>query len=328
MTTINRIAILFLLLGICGGVLYHRWTSVAPKQFKRSIPGHYFEAVPITWINHLEPCIDICIEEHTIPVLIDLGFSGCLQLPNTQFSCLNNKSLKRTTSYCGIRGKKYDSELYELLHVQIGHFRIYHPTAENSSQEFESDSILFQNPQSIAKKSIGRIGWHAFANFNVLLDFNRDQLAFCDSLATLQKNGYPVEQFVAIPLRLYQGLLTFQARTSHGTLNCLLDTGATLNYLNQKIDSQSKVHRIFSDTSNHPHALLNPDNIDLMIYNSDQTADMISLAIGQHDFGVVRFHPIQIPLDIDAIIGMNFFNGKCLFIDFSHEKIYILPEPP
>lgn len=45
------------------------------------------------------------------------------------------------------------------------------------------------------------------------------------------------------------------------------------------------------------------------------------------DFAVTVIRRIKSPLQIDAILGMEFFDSHLIFIDFANSRVYIAPYP-
>ena len=148
----------------------------------------------------------------------------------------------------------------------------------------------------------GRIGWTLFQDVNLFMDLKNSRIAFCDSLDTLKKQGYPVDTFTKVPLLLDHGLIEFEALITEGKLRCVLDTGATWNILNTK--SQQPIEQI--------------------IWSARTVSEPTILQIGEKDFGKTSFHllPLNLPIPVEAILGMEFLSTHLVFIDFAHNHIY------
>jgi hypothetical protein len=71
---------------------------------------------------------------------IDLGFYGDISLPSELIAELEKKSLVGRTSYYGVRGKKYYSNLYELPKIKIGNMALFRAQAGEINSEFEQDT--------------------------------------------------------------------------------------------------------------------------------------------------------------------------------------------
>jgi hypothetical protein len=159
------------------------------------IKGSYFEPVEITEFFSQIPCVDIRIGGKTVTTKVDLGFCGDISLPGELIQDLGDKSFIRRTSHFGIRGKMYYSDVYKLPKIMIGKMALFQVKAQETNPEFEKDATVLRGAETSLTCSLGRIGWPLFHNFNFFLDCENSLIAFCDSLDTLKKQGYPVDSF-------------------------------------------------------------------------------------------------------------------------------------
>ena len=190
-----------------------------------------------------------------------------------------------------------------------------------NNPEFIKDGSFGEKKQESSDRD-ARVGWRLFSVFNVFLDCENNKIAFCDSLDTLRKHGYPVDSFVETPILLDRNLIEFEVKTNKGKLRCVLDTGCTLNMLNKDLENGSNEHMIFNPDNIDQHAILNPDNSDLSVFDFKNTYEIPVFKIGKKDFGKTTFTKIKMPLEIDAFVGMEFLRSKLVFIDFPNRKIY------
>ena len=69
--------------------------------------------------------------------------------------------------------------------------------------------------------------------------------------------------------------------------------------------------------------VLNPENADQMIFDPEDVYEMpVFKVLAIKIFVLATFQKIKTPLEIDAIIGMEFLDSKLALIDFSNLKIY------
>ena len=286
------------------------------------IKGSYFEPVGIIEsLSHI-PCVHIQIGDKLAKAKVDLGFYGDISLPVELLQELDEKSFIRRRSYFGIRGKRYDGNVYKIPKIKIGKMVLFQAKAQEIDPEFETDATVLKGEGSSSTGHLGRIGWALFHNFNFFMDSENALIAFCDSLDTLRKRGYPVDSFIETPLLLDRNAIEFQAMTEKGSIRCLLDTGATWNMLNKDIEGGSNDHMIFNSDTIDQHSVLNPENSDQMTFDPENVYDMPVFKIGKKEFGPIKLNRIKTPLEIDAIIGMEFLDSKLVFIDFPNRKIY------
>lgn len=327
----NKKKWLFLSVALLSGfavccVLYTYYQGKLSKPL--AVQKHYFVPVEISGLTSTGiPYLQVAVEGKMTTVKVDLGYSGCISLPSEFLDQIDEKSFIKCRLTCGLGGKKYESNVYEVPKIEIGGMTFFQTQAEEVNLEFEADSILLQKEKKISTSPLGRLGWYLFYNFNVLLDCQHSTLAFCDSLDTLQKQGYPVESFVEAPLILDRDCIEFEAMTQTGPLRCLIDTGATWNILNKDLEAGRNDHMIFNFDNVDQHYALNPENKNLMLFDPKDTCELSFFKIGGKEFGPVTFNRVKAPLEIEAIIGMEFFESTLVFIDFSNRKIYFF-EPP
>lgn len=275
-----------------------------PKQLP------YFITAPITkWSSIQSPCLDVCIEDKTFPVELDLGLRGNITFTKESTDAITSKVFLREKPMYGIRGKEYPTKLYQIPALKIGKMTFTSPILQEEGEEFTKDATFVQNGKERAPTESGRLGWELFYNVNLLVDVENSLIAFCDSLETLEKHGYPVESFISTPLFLERGLVEFYANTPQETLRCMLDTGATWNILNDEIEEGK--------------------SLDQAIWDEKNIIQYSFLMIGGKDFGQHTFHrmPIRIPIRIEAILGMEFFKENLVFLDFSGNMAYFLKSP-
>jgi hypothetical protein len=295
-----------LLVALLGCSAFLLWKREHPQVSRLCIEGSYFEPVKIAEFVTQIPCVDIRIGGKTTRAKIDLGFHGDVSLPADLIEGIASKSFIHRTSYTGIRGKVYNSDVYELPKINIGRMALFRTKAQEINAEFEKDAIVFEEAKTSDANYLGRIGWALFHNFNFFLDCNNSLMAFCDSLDTLKKQGYPVDSFVETPLLLDQNLIEFEVVTEAGPLRCSLDTGSSWNLIN-----------------GHGDGVLNPENTDQLAFDLEEDDYETSVfKIGEKDFGPVAFQRIKTPFGVDAIVGMEFLHSKLVFIDFPNRKIY------
>jgi hypothetical protein len=236
---------------------------------------------------------------------LDLGYRGDLVVTTKSIDFFPSKDFICEKPMYGIRGKKYSTNLYRIPKLQIGKMIFLKPVLQEELEAFIKDSTFVQDGAEPSPRDIGRLGWELFYNVNLLVDLKNSQIAFCDSLETLENQGYSIQSLTKIPLLLDQGLIELEVETSKGPLRCMLDTGATWNILNHEIDDGKSIDQ----------AVWEPENI----------LKFHSFKIGEKEFGPINFHliPIKIPIHIQAILGMEFFQDHLVFLDFERKTAYI-----
>ncbi len=302
------IIFLFLLAAGCSVKQYQE--VPAQKAVLASRPKPYFIPVAIVKLSSIQsPCVEIEIEDRQFIMELDLGFQGDLIITKDSFNLIASKDFIREKQMYGFRGKQYPTNLYRILKVKIGKMTFNKPILQEGDSEFINDSVSVENGGPPSPQEPGRLGWKLFYNVNLLIDMKNSQIAFCDSIETLENQGYPINTLTKTSLYLERGLVEIFAATGEGSLRCMLDTGATWNILNTELREGVSLDQAMWDRSN----ILNYP----------------SLKIEGNDFGQIAFHriPINLPIDIDAILGMEFFQDQLVFLDFKNRCGYFSKKP-
>ncbi len=124
----------------------------------------------------------------------------------------------------------------------------------------------------------------------------------------MQQHDYPDLQFSKTSLLTSRGLVEVQIDSSVGSLFCMIDTGASCSILKMKMDKGQDLEE----------AVLDPTNF----------VDVI-LTIGGKSFGAVEFVsiPVQYPVSVEAILGMDFLQDHLVFLDFYEGYAYFARKP-
>lgn len=304
MKTERLVFLIFFL--ICGCSISQKQDTTYIKPSAHKERQIYFVTVPIHKLSSIQsPCIDVIVEDNTFSMELDLGYRGDLIIRKQSLDIFPSKNFIREKPMYGFRGKKYPTKLYQIPKLKIGKMTFFKPIVQEEGEEFIKDSLFVQEGIEPAPRDIGRLGWELFHNVNLLVDVRKSQIAFCDSLETLENQGYPIKSLIKIPLFLDRGLVELEAETPEGTLRCMLDTGSTWNILNNEIDEEM--------------------SIDEAVWESENILKFPTFKISGKEFGPIKFHriPIKIPIHIEAILGMEFFQEHAVFLDFSDKTAYI-----
>jgi hypothetical protein len=283
-----------------------------PRRMK--IDGPFFQTSKISQFTKSKaPCINLEIEGRKIESKIDTGSNNYVCLAKEIISEMKNKKLLGVTTILGIRGKTYQTNYFEFSGIRLGNASFNQCNGNEISLDHYKDAAIDPQNSETSDAPIfppASVGWPFFSPFNLYLDCKESMIANCDSVETLQKNGYLLDCVEAplIPIGKGIGLV---AETDKGPLRCLFDTGCTINFFNS------------AEEVSIDEAFRNPNNKILVP----------SLKIGSLDFGTTEFVrvPINLPQEweCDAILGMEFISSKQIFIDFGKAKIYFaVPKEP
>lgn len=260
----------------------------------------YFEIIPIEKYSLGKiPCLQIQVEDRSYIFELDSGFFGGLDASPNFIEKISDKQFSYNRTTCGIKGKEYSRSVYVIPKVKVGSsvFRNVF-IQEGYSDEFNNDSVLFENGEDSLVREDGRIGWQLFSQSNLFLDLKNSRIAFSDSVETLREHGYFVESFTKTSLILDRGLAEIDTRTTSEKIRCVLDTGATWNIINRELENEGE--------------------------DPEETLKFPTFKIGEDDFGPIAFHPVPInlPIQVDAMLGMEFFSEHVVFLDFKNSQAY------
>lgn len=319
--------IIFFLLIVAGGTIWF-FTVLYDNPITQQ-PDLTFARIPIVQFDAAIPRVEITVEDKTIEAVLDLG-SSRIMLPREYLKKLENKTIQDKRFCIGIRGKKYEYNMYTIPKIKIGNvIKITEGCVQEMNEEYTRDSRVVGEPKRL---DVGTVGWTSFSFASLLLECAKNQITVCGSLESLRQQGYPIESFIETPLYLDRNFLEFDVATDKGPLRCILDTGATSNALNKDLEGNDNSHMSLnlSDSKNvdKQFDLVNPDNVDQLEFDMENEYEVSSFKIANRDFGVTCFKKIKMPFQVDAIIGMEFIHSKLIFIDFPNEKLYFYEPPP
>lgn len=284
-----------------------RQFSVAVNPFKTApflfTQKHYIPLKMHGFSDAGAPCIEVKIGPNSFIAEVDTGWGGSLAAEQRIVEPLTPKKWIGRSQSQGLLGHQYEADVYELPEMHLGMVQMSFVKIKIETPEFITDSILGPSVESLLSRLLRwfnfhssiqdhsiRMGWQIFRPLNVLMDCQNQALVLVDSVETLRQCGYERIQFIEIPMELDRGLIEIAAMTDLGSVRCVLDSGSTVNYFNQRKDV-------------------------------DVCPQWVQ--IEGHEFGSERFRLIQSPLEIEAILGMEFFKKHLIFFDFRQQKVYI-----
>lgn len=269
-----------------------------------------FEYVFVTKLTEIRvPCIEVEVENRTVTAEFDLGFSGFVKLSKNFLEKIKNKKFKTSDYSYGIRGKKYEIKVYEIPSIQIGSKKFLNLEVDERSDEFNYDAIL-DHSESPQKFEECTLGWKLFRDTNLFFNLRKGEIAFCEDLSILENQGYDLSRFSSAPLILERGVIELEIETNVGPLRCMLDTGATRNFLNTPLKEGQSLEQAYT--------------------GPEEYVETPFLRINGIDLGPAKFLPIplNLPIYIDAILGMDFFVRNFIYLDFKNQKAYFCPRDP
>jgi hypothetical protein len=256
------------------------------------------------------PEVEIEIEDKKYMVMLDLGFVGNLSLLDTLVEDIKKKTPIKTTSRWGFKGEERQANIYHIPEISIGRLIFNNVKLETESETDRQNTVVLKTKNSSTDHSVGKLGWNLFNNITLFLDLGRDNIAICDSLETFKLYGCPLDSFIKVPFYDDRNLIEFEAITPKGPLRCMLDSGSTCNFINQDLPKGKSIQSVIKDKK--------------------RFIEFSTFHLGSQNFGKTVFRPlpIDLPIHIEAILGMDFLFNHRVFIDFKNNEIYFSPNDP
>lgn len=288
------------------GIRKNAQTQILLNEDSNQNISSYFLDLPITgWTDTScpSPCISIGTRAEKFSALVDLGFAGQFSLNREALSRIEPKQYIGCEKRYGFDGKEYEKKIYILPEISLQSIKITEPYVQDQSPDFLNNASICEDNEEPSMPQPATVGWQFFSLFNAFFDLNNGKIALCSSLNDLNAEGYSIDSFIKTPLFHNRGLLEIETKTADGIKRCVLDTGCTVNALNNS-------------------SLIGQAKIDV-----NNTCEFSKFYISDVNFGPVELvHlPIQLPLHVDVILGMEFFIKNIVFLDFANGMAYFAP---
>lgn len=245
----------------------------------------YFERIPVTFNNCMNPIIDVSIQDRTYPFKLDLGISVPF---SAREDILQNiyKDKYGTYKWYDFRGARYESPLYTIPEIKIGGLTFSRVLAKQDNEDFNINVTLKGPPLY----SPGVIGLPILEKYNLFLDFSHAAVYASNDSLSLQKRGLLSQNLLAIPFTLHRDGIILSINTDVGTYRLILDTGATGTLIRAPHPTSTEQFRIMG-----------------------------------HDFGKRSVMPFDLfpECTFDGLLGMDFLREYPLFIDYVNKIIFI-----
>jgi hypothetical protein len=299
------VSILIIFVVACYGIVVFFRSPTQSEELKKGDTA-YFAILPITnWTNdrYPTPCLSIRIGEKTISSMFDLGFRGQFSIASEVLDLIQEKTYLGSSKMYGFNGKRFEKRVFEIPTIKIGAITVSRAIVQEEVQDYKSNSHINSENNELSQDEPGTIGWEVFEHLNLFIDLGNEKIVACDGIERLKSEGYTAELFSQTPLIYNRGFLEIKTETPNGPLQCVLDTGCTFNCLNVAApEGQTKV-------------------------DMENICYFPQFDIANKSFGPIQFlHiPIQLPIQVDAILGMEFFKDNAVFLDFTNKMAYFTP---
>jgi hypothetical protein len=266
--------------------------------------GPYFFPISISKFTSTNiPCLPLTIGDQTLSAILDLGFMGNLSCLPDVLEKIEGKKYLRTRKMRKFLGSS-EEKTFMIPQAKIG--KITFSGLDCQEDCAELGSILKEGEEKPLNEQAA-VGWKLFRTVNLFLDLGNSKIAFCDSMATLQDQGYPTDRFVKSQLLTERGFVECMVTLQEAPVRCVLDTGCTWNILHKELEEDQSIQELMCGPNGVRH--------------------VPSLKIGEVDFGGIdfRYLPVNMHIPIEAFLGMEFFSKHMVFIDFVENFLYFAP---
>jgi len=256
----------------------HKVAYVEPQK-------KYFERIPVTLDDRIDPIIDVSIQGNVYPLRLDLGSSCPFSLREEILQNIR-KTKRGSIKWHDFRGKQYESPIYSIPEVKIGNLTFARALAKRDNEDFNVNVALNGPPLQLP----GVIGLPILEKYNLFLDFPHSVIYASNDHLSLQKAGLLSENLLAIPFTLHPDGILLSIETDGGTYCLMLDTGSTSTAIRAPHPAFTEKFRIMG-----------------------------------HDFGERFIKAIDVSprFEFDGFLGMDFLREYPFFIDYSNKIIFI-----
>jgi hypothetical protein len=274
---------------------------------RASSPSLFYGKIEIQKMPANIPGLEVEIENKKIPVIFDLGFSGYAMFDNFIVHEITDKNFLRQSWKYGLRGIKRYHDVYQIPKMRMGSLTYTNIEVNDRDPAFNEESVIVLDQEKYISgvcPTRGKLGWMLFNNLLLFLDMKKSKIVICGSPEKFEKEEHSLKSYTKTPLFIDRDLVEIETETPQGIVKCLLDTGCTYNIFNTKNGSDEPLGQMINDKTR------------FTIFDS--------FKIGDREFGPMSFHPapVKLPIEIQAILGMEFFDQHRVLIDFKNRQVY------
>ncbi len=261
--------------------------------------------IPVVFnIRPYRPFVNPQIEGKKYRFLVDLGTHKPLNMSKALLEQLSKVKQDAVAQTLDFKGNRYISAIYQIPKFKIGSFVQYQCDITEEDNSFHQNTGLWI-PINTSTPPDGRIGWHFFNNRCVLFDFSKSSIIIGNSLEDLIKDKrLNLNHFHKVPIIMKNGLLATKIETDFGPFEAIFDTGSNFAVLRRsKIQPESILH-----------------TCEGRPYVSSNTVLINGYDFKSWNFAVTDFSDL---LEIDSILGTDFFLKHAICFDFPNQTAYI-----
>lgn len=302
---IVKILFFFLLCTIgIASVVFHLRKEEADRK---DTTLRFYQETPIkAYSKSVMPIVDVEVDDSILPLAIDLGYSGNIQVYSEFLETFRNKEELKMGTSRNFLGNTHQHRDFQIPCVHIDQLTLTNLILSETTREYEEESIIKAGKIKEAGEYKGMLGWTAFYGSNFGFDKKNHKIIFFDSIETLEDNGHPVSKFHKASFIVKNEAIQVDFLLNGKTVTGFLDSGCTFNVMNHDIDENISIKEW----------VLKPEGHE----------EIESVKIAGHELGPMHFCkiPLKFPYHYDVVLGMEFMQNYVLFIHFKNKEIYFL----
>lgn len=278
-------------------------TGLVSAFFVHKNRPHY-AIVPVYYHSSSDsPIVDVEIEGRKYRTIWDSGSSGCIALHKRIVDQLQEKESYGARFFGDIKGNSYEEKRYLIPEIKISNFRARPILVSEENEKFLTEGCCI-GPIDWERKGEnldyvdGHLGMKIFEHYCLYFDLPNSVIYIAEDEAALKrKKGFSLNGFIEVPLLSSEDHPLLMVDTEQGPKKFLLDTGAEISFWNDPKADPPKPKFI---TISH-------------------------LSFSGVDLGPQQFLPLKITedLQIDGVLGVDFFKEHAIFIDMKHKRAAI-----
>lgn len=271
--------------------------------------------IPIQFFPYSKlPVIDVVIEGKKYYLELDTGAAGDLVLKTEILDQMTKKEVGL------IKTIDINGNIYENFEFLIPNLRIYDLNFDSVAVRQENMDFLKEgcvvrdspiNNQKLNElryaNIAGRIGWGILEKKQWYFDFSHSLLWRVDDLDQLKKEvkGFSFSDAVEVPFEIEKRGIVLVVETKVGVKKFMLDTGACVSCLRECLVPKGAGKE----------------------FEPGKRMLLSDIRIGGKDFGSYSFflYNFSSMIDVDGILGLQFFERNSIYLDFQNKKALIAP---
>jgi hypothetical protein len=271
--------------------------------------------IPIQFFPYSKlPVIEAVIEGKKYYLELDTGSAGDLVLKEEILGQMTKKEIGLIKTI-DIKGNIYESFKFLISNLKICGLNFDSVSVRQENMDFLKGGCVVRdspiNQQKLNEQRhaniAGRIGWGILGKKQWYFDFSHSFLWMVDDLDRLKNEvkGFSFSDSIEVPFELENNGIVLAVETDVGLKRFMLDTGACVSCLRESLVPRGAGKE----------------------FEPGKRILVSDIHIGGKDFGPYSFflYAFSAAIDVDGILGLQFFKRNSIYLDFQNKKATIVP---